>query len=471
MGRRYNGRIHPSREIAKCDQRPPRLRRRGEGVFRRGISPCGCRGRSARDGNRSRRLCESPRQHTAGGAALDPSRHRRLPSLQAREWPYAHRLRSRQPRRRLDVRRRRAGRRRGSQGEPFVGRAGQLLTEIITNGMGLRRSDVYIANVVKCRPPGNRNPEPDEIAACKPFLLSQIDAVAPKVLVALGKFAAHTLLDTTLPISKLRGRWFDIPRQATDADVSPLLPPSYRRARKNSRGKTSSWSCKRSICPCRRPRSLARESRSALADMQLDRFDYELPPDRVAQHPLPNRGASRLMVLDRARGTWTHSEFRRLPEWLNPGDVLVRNDARVIRARLRGERSRGGKLEVLLLRHEATEPLGESVELPGAPGTSGTPRRRSHLARRNPGHLAGRHRRRGHSPGSACRLRDRSSRSSKQWGRCHYLLTSVAHRPKATQRPTRPCMLAHPSRSRRRRPACTSRRRVYVPWRLVESRS
>jgi uracil-DNA glycosylase family 4 len=109
------------------------------------------------------------------------------------------------------------------KGEPFVGRAGQLLTEIITNGMGLRRSDVYIANVVKCRPPGNRNPEPDEIAACKPFLLSQIDAVAPKVVVALGKFAAHTLLDTTLPISKLRGRWFDF----RGTRLMPTFHPSY----------------------------------------------------------------------------------------------------------------------------------------------------------------------------------------------------------------------------------------------------
>ena len=109
------------------------------------------------------------------------------------------------------------------RGEPFVGRAGQLLTEIITNGMGLRRSDVYIANVVKCRPPGNRNPEPDEIAECKPFLLSQIDAVAPKVIVALGKFAAHTLLETTLPISKLRGRWFEFRGRR----LMPTFHPSY----------------------------------------------------------------------------------------------------------------------------------------------------------------------------------------------------------------------------------------------------
>ena len=109
------------------------------------------------------------------------------------------------------------------KGEPFVGRAGQLLTEIITRGMGLRRSDVYIANVVKCRPPGNRNPEPDEIAACQPFLFAQIDTIAPKVVVALGKFAAQTLLETTTPISKLRGRWFSFRGRR----LMPTFHPSY----------------------------------------------------------------------------------------------------------------------------------------------------------------------------------------------------------------------------------------------------
>jgi uracil-DNA glycosylase family 4 len=109
------------------------------------------------------------------------------------------------------------------QGEPFVGRAGRLLTDIITNGMGLRRSDVYIANVVKCRPPGNRNPEPDEIAACQPFLFAQVDAVAPRVIVALGKFAAQTLLETATPISKLRGRWFSFRGRR----LMPTFHPSY----------------------------------------------------------------------------------------------------------------------------------------------------------------------------------------------------------------------------------------------------
>ncbi len=92
------------------------------------------------------------------------------------------------------------------EGEPFVGRAGQLLTKMI-EAMGYRRDEVYIANVVKCRPPGNRNPEPDEIEACEPFLRAQIEAIGPKVLVALGKFAAQTLLRETTPITKLRGRW------------------------------------------------------------------------------------------------------------------------------------------------------------------------------------------------------------------------------------------------------------------------
>jgi uracil-DNA glycosylase family 4 len=96
-----------------------------------------------------------------------------------------------------------------AQGEPFVGRAGQLLTEIITKGMRLRREDVYIANVIKCRPPGNRNPEPDEVEACEPFLLRQVELIGPEVVVALGKFAAQTLLRTKTPITQLRGRWFD----------------------------------------------------------------------------------------------------------------------------------------------------------------------------------------------------------------------------------------------------------------------
>ncbi len=94
------------------------------------------------------------------------------------------------------------------QGIPFVGRAGKLLTQII-EAMGLRREDVYICNVIKCRPPENRNPEKDEIATCSPFLLRQLAAIAPKVIVCLGNIAAQTLLGTHKSISQFRGQWLD----------------------------------------------------------------------------------------------------------------------------------------------------------------------------------------------------------------------------------------------------------------------
>jgi uracil-DNA glycosylase len=108
------------------------------------------------------------------------------------------------------------------QGEPFVGRAGQLLTKII-EAIGLQRSDVYIANVIKCRPPGNRNPEPDEVERCEPFLFRQIDMIKPKVIVALGKFAAQSLLKTTDPITRLRGREY----RFRSAILMPTFHPAY----------------------------------------------------------------------------------------------------------------------------------------------------------------------------------------------------------------------------------------------------
>jgi uracil-DNA glycosylase family 4 len=108
------------------------------------------------------------------------------------------------------------------QGVPFVGRAGQLLTKMI-EAINLRREDVYIANVIKCRPPGNRNPEPDEIEQCEPFLFRQIQAVRPKVIVALGAFAAKTLLRSEEPISKLRGRVYDF----HGATLIPTFHPSF----------------------------------------------------------------------------------------------------------------------------------------------------------------------------------------------------------------------------------------------------
>ncbi len=90
------------------------------------------------------------------------------------------------------------------QGRPFVGRAGQLLTRII-NAMKMKRSDVYIANIVKCRPPNNRNPEPDEVLACKPFLMKQIEIIRPRVICALGSVAFQNLMETKASISKFRG--------------------------------------------------------------------------------------------------------------------------------------------------------------------------------------------------------------------------------------------------------------------------
>jgi DNA polymerase len=108
------------------------------------------------------------------------------------------------------------------QGFPFVGRAGQLLTKII-EAINLRREDVYIANVIKCRPPHNRNPEPDEVAQCEPFLFRQIDVIQPKVIVALGKFAAQCLLKTTDPITRLRGREF----KYRNAILIPTYHPAF----------------------------------------------------------------------------------------------------------------------------------------------------------------------------------------------------------------------------------------------------
>ena len=114
------------------------------------------------------------------------------------------------------------GRDEDQQGIPFVGRAGQLLTKII-EAIDLQRDEVYIANVIKCRPPNNRNPEPDEIQTCQPFLFAQIDAIRPKVIVALGAFAVRTLLQREDAISRLRGRVFDY----RGAKLVPTFHPAY----------------------------------------------------------------------------------------------------------------------------------------------------------------------------------------------------------------------------------------------------
>jgi len=111
------------------------------------------------------------------------------------------------------------------KGEPFVGRAGQLLTQLI-EGIGLTRADVYIANVVKCRPPGNRDPQPDEIEACAPWLDRQLALVAPRVIVTLGNFATKLLLETKDGITKLRGKEFPFRRAGIEAILLPTFHPS-----------------------------------------------------------------------------------------------------------------------------------------------------------------------------------------------------------------------------------------------------
>jgi uracil-DNA glycosylase len=121
------------------------------------------------------------------------------------------------------------------QGLAFVGRAGQLLTDIIEKGMKLRRADVFIANVLKCRPPQNRNPEPDEILSCQPFLEAQIRAIQPRVIVGLGKFGAQWLLKTAEPITRLRGRMGEF----QGIPVMPTYHPAY--LLRNAAGKKDVW--------------------------------------------------------------------------------------------------------------------------------------------------------------------------------------------------------------------------------------
>ncbi len=118
------------------------------------------------------------------------------------------------------------------QGIPFVGKAGQLLTKMI-EAMGLRRESVYICNTVKCRPPNNRNPEPDELSACEPFLKGQLGAVRPEVIVTLGKFAAQALLREDTPISRLRGAW----RTYQGIPLMPTFHPAYLLRSPGEKGK------------------------------------------------------------------------------------------------------------------------------------------------------------------------------------------------------------------------------------------
>ena len=121
------------------------------------------------------------------------------------------------------------------QGEPFVGRAGQLLNDIITKGMGLQRSDVYILNVLKCRPPGNRNPNTSEIDNCREFFETQLEIIQPEFICCLGSVAAQTLLDTTTTIGRLRGRLHDY----NGIKVVATYHPAY--LLRNPNAKKATW--------------------------------------------------------------------------------------------------------------------------------------------------------------------------------------------------------------------------------------
>ena len=148
------------------------------------------------------------------------------------------------------------------QGEPFVGAAGELLTRIITNVLRVERSDVYIANVLKCRPPNNRNPEPDEVTQCAPFLHRQLDAIAPVVVVALGRFAIQCLLDSSDSVGRLRGRSHPF----RGAVLVPTYHPAYL---------------------LRNPA----DKRKTMQDMLLVRAEYERITGKALPAPLKRREA------------------------------------------------------------------------------------------------------------------------------------------------------------------------------------
>ena len=132
------------------------------------------------------------------------------------------------------------GREEDEKGEPFVGEAGRLLDRILF-AMGLQREEVYICNVLKCRPPGNRNPEAIEVATCEPFLIRQLAAIRPQVIVALGLFAVQTLLQSKVPISKVRGTW----QQYQGIPLMPTYHPAY--LLRNPNGKREVWADMRQV--------------------------------------------------------------------------------------------------------------------------------------------------------------------------------------------------------------------------------
>ncbi len=132
------------------------------------------------------------------------------------------------------------GREEDLRGEPFVGEAGRLLDRILA-AMGMQRKDVYICNVLKCRPPNNRDPLPEEVATCEAFLVRQIAAIRPQVVVGLGRFAVHSLLKTRIPISQLRGEW----QNYHGIPLMPTYHPAY--LLRNPEGKRDVWEDMKSV--------------------------------------------------------------------------------------------------------------------------------------------------------------------------------------------------------------------------------
>ena len=132
------------------------------------------------------------------------------------------------------------GREEDLRGEPFVGEAGRLLDRILL-AMGMQRDDVYICNVLKCRPPNNRDPLPEEVATCEAFLIRQIEAIRPQVIVGLGRFAVHSLLKTRVPISQLRGEW----QNYQGIPLMPTYHPAY--LLRNPEGKREVWEDMKSV--------------------------------------------------------------------------------------------------------------------------------------------------------------------------------------------------------------------------------
>jgi DNA polymerase len=136
-----------------------------------------------------------------------------------------------------------------AQGRPFVGRSGQLLEKIITNAMGLKRSDVYICNIVKCRPPENREPRPEEIISCLPFLKKQLGVIRPKVIVALGAPSTRTLLKTNLPIGQLRGKFQDFYFDEVSPPIKlmPTFHPAYLLRNYSDENRRKVWEDMKSV--------------------------------------------------------------------------------------------------------------------------------------------------------------------------------------------------------------------------------